>query len=229
MSHTFLQIVQRLAERVGASGSGARPTTTVGQTGEMLRLVNYVVDAWVDIQETHEDWDFMRSSFSFTTTAQQATYTPAQAGITDFGNWKRDSVRIYTTSSAFGDEQLAGYMDYDTWRNLYQYANMRTTYSRPVLITITPAKALGLGPTPDSTGYTVVGEYFKLPAELTADTDVPTLPDKWWRMIFYRAMMFYGSFESAPEVFAEGEREYKLIVSRMQADQLTISFGNALA
>ena len=106
---------------------------------------------------------------------------------------------------------------------------MRTTYNRPVIVTVTPAKSLGLGPVPDGQGYTVLGEYFRLPLELVNDADVPTLPDKWWRMIFYRAMMYYGSFESAPEVFAEGEREYKLITSRMQADQLTISFGNTLA
>jgi len=226
MAHTFLQLVTRLAQEVGTIA----PATVVAQTGERLRLVNWINAAWMDIQSIHEDWDWMRNSFSFATVAQQATYTPAQAGITDFGVWKKDASRIYTTSSVFKDEMLAVYMEYAMWRNLYEYGNMRTTYNRPVVTTVTPDKQLGLGPIPDAVGYTVDGEYFRAPFELALDADTPTLPDKYYLAIIYRAMMFYGAYEAAPEVYTQGQTEYSKLLSRMQVDQLvSVSFGQPLA
>lgn len=226
MSHTFLQLVTRLAQETGT----VAPTTVVGQTGERLRLVNWINAAWLDIQSAHEDWDFLRNSFSFNSVSQQATYTAAQAGVADYGLWKQDSFRISTTSSALKDEMLAPYMAYATWRDLYQYGNMRTTYARPVVITITPDKQIGLGPTPDATGYTIDGEYFRAPYEMSADTDVPTLPDKYYLAIVYRAMMLYGAYESASEVYTSGETEFKKLFARMEIDQIVaVSFGAPLA
>lgn len=226
MSHTFLQLVQQLALEVG-TGS---PTTVVGQTGESARLVSWVNNAWFEIQSKHDDWDFLRTSFSAATVNQQATYTPVQLGITDFGWWKQDTFRISTTSSALQDEMLAIYMDYDRWRNLYQYGAMRTTYTRPVVVTITPDKQLGLGPIPDATGYTVAGEYYRTPTALAADIDVPVIPDKFWMMAVYGAMMSYAGYESAPEVYARGKAGYDMLMARCEVDQLpSISFGEPLA
>ena len=49
-------------------------------------------------------------------------------------------------------------------------------------------------------------------------------------MIVYRAMMFYGGYESAPEVYQRGEAEFKRLMSRLDIDQLpTLVSGPPLA
>ena len=132
----LLQLVNQARVECGVSGPAL--TTAVGQTGESGRMVAWVVQAWTDIQTSKEDWLFMRESFDFNTTANVWEYSPTDAGLTDFGNWKRDSFRCASDLTLFRDEQLLNYMEWTTFRNLYRYANMRNTAARPVVVSIMP-------------------------------------------------------------------------------------------
>lgn len=216
----FLQLVNRT--RVECGVSGPELPTAQNLTGEAARMAAWVNSAWVDIQTAKEDWQWMRAPFEFNTVAQQQTYTPTQAGVgSTFANWKRDSFRCSSVGQSYRDEQLLNYMEYTTFRNLYQYANMRTTYARPVVVTIVPGtnKSLGFGSIPDQ-AYVIAGEYYKKPTELSADTDEPDLPSRFHMMIVYRAMMFYAGYEAAPEVYSRGEVEFKRLMNRLDIDQL---------
>ena len=62
---TFLQLVQRTRQECGIAGDG--PTTVVGQTKSMKRLVDWVSQSYVEIQEECPDFDFLRKSVSFNT------------------------------------------------------------------------------------------------------------------------------------------------------------------
>lgn len=110
-------------------------------------------------------------------------------------------------------------MDWTTFRDLYQYGSMRTTYSRPVVVSVKPNKDLAFGPSPDR-AYFIGAEYYQKPTEFSADGDEPALPDRFHMMIVYRAMMFYGGFEAAPEVYQRGEFEFKRLMDRLTLDQL---------
>lgn len=89
----FLQLVQRL--RTETKASGTTVTTTVGQVGEYARLVNWINDAWLDIQSDQVDWGWMRANVTFPTVTGRPINTLAQIGITNFGSWMRDSFRNY--------------------------------------------------------------------------------------------------------------------------------------
>jgi len=213
----YLQLVNRARTECGVSGNDL--TTTVGQSGENARFTNWVSTAYVDIQTARDDWDFLRGTFNFNTVAQQQTYTDSDAGISsDFGNWKNDSFRC-SLNASFEDEQLMAYMPYQEFRNLYQYGSMRTTYSRPVVVSFEPDKGIAFGPVPDQV-YHINGEYYKKPIEFSADTDTPRFPDRYHMIIVYKAMMYYGGFESAPEVFSRGEYEFRRLIERLHIDQL---------
>lgn len=93
----FLGLVQRLTQEAGASGAG--PTDVVGQQGEYARMVNWVNDAWLDIQSLHQDWEFLRTTCSFPTVDGQAVYTATQANATNFGMWDIDTFRNYANPS----------------------------------------------------------------------------------------------------------------------------------
>lgn len=226
----FLQLVNRTRVECGVSGASTPLTTVANLTGQSLAIANWVNSAWEDIQFARNDWQWMRYPLQFNTVSQQSLYTAAQAGVgSDFANWKRDSFRCSSVGQNFGDEQLLNYMEFTTYRNLYQYANMRNTFMRPVVVSINPQKSLALGATPDQS-YVIVGEYYRRPYLLALDTDEPNMPERFHMMIVYRAMMFYGGYEAAPEVLARADFEFKRLMSRLQIDQtMTVTSGPPLA
>lgn len=226
---TYLQMVQQLAQECGVPSA---PATCQNQTGEAGRLVDWVNQAHMELQELHDDWNWLMNDFSFTTVAQQQLYTPAAivpAG--DWGVWKPDTFRAFTTSSNYGDEQLVVPVPFDVFRNQYMYGQMRSTYARPVSFAIDPATmGILLGPIPDGTGYTVLGKYFRQPATLVNDLDTPSLPPKFHMAVVYLAMTFYGLFEAAPEILQRGQAGYGKLVAQLEIDQIPgIGFGPALA
>lgn len=223
----LLQLVNQARVECGVSGPAL--TTAQSQVGESARMVAWVQQAWIDIQTSKEDWMFLRTPFTFNTTGAQWQYTATDAGLTDFGNWKRDSFRCSSVGQNYKDEQLLNYMEWTTYRNLYRYANMRNTTARPVVVSITPEKDLAFGSTPDQ-AYVIDGEYYTQPVSLSADTDSPAIPARFHMAIVYRAMMYYAGYESAPEVLSRGDFEYRRLYSRMEIDQLpTIVSGPPLA
>lgn len=228
----YLQLVNTARRECGVSGSSTPLTTVQNLSGESLRMANWVNQAWVDVQTAKEDWQWMREAVQFNTVTHQQVYSPTDTGVADtFGNWKRDSFRCSSVGQNYADEQLLNYMEYTTFRNLYQYGNMRTTYARPVVVSIVPGsdKSLGFGAIPDQP-YVITGEYYKKPVDFSADTDEPAIPDRFQMMIVYRAMMYYGGYEAAPEVFSRGEQEFKRLMNRLNIDQLpTIVSGPPLA
>lgn len=214
-----LQLINRARQECGVTGPDL--TTISGLTGESLRFLNWVNAAWVDIQTAHEDWQFLRTPFQFNTVADQWQYSAADADVgSTFANWKRDSFRASSVDANYGDEQLLNFMDWNTYRNLYQYANMRNTKARPVVVTIVPpSRDLGFGSIPDQ-AYVIVGEYYRKPTEFASATEEPDIPPRFHLMIVYRAMMFYAGYEAAPEVYQRGEMEFKRLMNRLEIDQL---------
>ena len=226
----YLALVNALRAECGVSGS----TLTTLQTPtslEAVRMNNWIATAWETIQTLREDWQFMRQPFSFTGIASQQSYAPGAypVSLTSFGNWKRDSFRCSTVGLNNGDEQLLNFLPYDRFRNLYQYGQMRSVTQRPVVVSVDPQKNLLLGPKPD-VAYVINGEYYTAPVTLSADADTPTMPARYHRMIVYLAMMYYGGFEAATEVYQRGENEYKRTLAQLQIDQLpTMMSGAPLA
>jgi hypothetical protein len=214
---TYLELVNKLKDKTGSKAADL--TTAIGLTGEGRMLAGFINDAWMDIQGQHPDWGWMRTSTSFVTINGQATYTPTEAGTTNFGMWDRYSFRNYLTATGTAAEVFMTYMPYEKWRNIYQFSSNRTSYSQPYDITITPAKSLGLGPVP-LVGYTVTGDYFTCPTEMTLDADIPSLPVHYHMAIVYRAMMFYAAEEAASEIYTHGTKEFNRMMSRIEADYL---------
>lgn len=217
---TFLDCVQRLAFECGIAGTG--PTTVLNPTGQTADLVNWVGAAWLEIQNLHTDWSFMLQSpgVSFTTIAGQALYTPTACGIAagEVSEWKRDTFRNYLTSAGTPSEVQMDYVPYDEWRDLYQIGALRTSQIRPLVFTVHPDQSIGLA-TP-LTGYTITGDYYSTPVAFAADDDEPSLPTKFIMAIVYKAMMFYGAYESAPETYNQGEAQYNKFITRMEVGRL---------
>lgn len=223
----FLQLCNRLKRKCRVQGAAI--TAVTGQVDEYTSLIDFINDAWMDIQMSREDWFWMRTSASCNTVLNQSTYTETDFSMTDLGNWERDSFRVYLTATGSADEQTLDFVDYKGWRDTYQLGTQRTAASRPTVATVTPANAVGVGPVPLA-GYTITGDYFKAPSELVATIDTPALPARFHMMIVYRAMMYFGAGEAAGEIYQEGEAEFKRMSRLLANNQLPeITMGPALA
>ena len=111
------------------------------------------------------------------------------------------------------------YTEYDDWRDAYEFGALRLTQTRPLEMTINPAKAVGVGPFPIA-GYTMLGDYYSVPTYLVNDTDTPSLPDKFQLAIVYSAMIAYGQYEAANDVLGRAQPEFDKWMRRIAADQI---------
>jgi hypothetical protein len=226
----FLQLCQRTREKAGITGTTATPTTVVGQVGELGRVVNWVNEAWEEIQNLHNTWGWMRGSFSFNCVAGTDAYVPASAPVSlaAFAEWHADTLRCYLTATGVSDEQFMAEWTYPLFRDYYAFGN--AVSGRPQHFAVRPSdKALLLGPNPDAV-YTIRGEYQKSATLMSADTDEPGLPSQFHMLIVHGALMKYADYENAPEVLAAASRNYYNMLTRLSQDQLpTIGFGMPLA
>ena len=216
---TFLQLCQRMILECAISGT---MTTTVAQTGEFLRVTTWVNQAWIDIQTERQTWTFMRSSqlngggVSFVTVSGQAIYPlgtgAGTVGIaeTAFDSWVTRSFRDQTTTSGVRDQYMLAWISYDAWRDAYAFGAQQTVTTRPVAIAVGPENEICVGPYPTA-AYTLTGDYYRAPAQMTVDADTPTnLPAQYQMMIVWRAMRdAYGQYESAPEVLERATVNYR--------------------
>ena len=257
----YLQLAQRAAVECGVASNTAIQTalpTTVGATGSLGRIVNWINDAWTDIQMDSDEWDWMRSSsilgggIAFQTIAGQASY-PLGAGVADFtadftsdffsasdgtngvpegsfGKWDRDTFRCQTTAIGYRDEMFLDEIPYDAWRDSYMFGAMRSVQTRPVVIAVGPNQSLCLGPPPNG-NYTITGDFWVAPTEMATDTDVPLgLPTRFHMLIVYRTRLKYAGYESAPEVYQRmSEENAGMYAQLMAARAPRIAWGGALA
>lgn len=238
----FLSLSQEACVECGVSGT---LTTTVSPPASQARIVSWIGKAWEDIQLAHDDWFFMRSSnilnpgttgMQFTTVAGQASYPlgsgAGTCGITSavFGKWARGTFRNYSTAAGVNNEITMKDIFFDVWRDSYMLGANRSVKTRPVSVALGPDQSICLGPPPDGS-YTITGDYFIAPTVMQNDTDTPTgLPVQFHRLILWNAMMLYGGYENAPEVFQKGSSLFEPMMARLEKIRLPmVTAGGAIA
>jgi len=213
----LLQLAQRLRLEVGASGTDS---TVVDATGEWSRIVTWCDAAWEEIQRRHVNWNWMRQSITFSTIASQGEYPYASAplSITSFASWDITRFRVYQTS--VGNENFMSYLPYDYFIDTYRIGTTRTATGYPNVITVSPTNSLMVSLIPIDTSYTIGGTYYKGVQTLSADADIPEMPERFHMAIVYLAMQYYAMWESAPEVMARGKSMFGRLIVQLENDQL---------
>ena len=224
----FLQLAQTLRQEAGASGSG--PANVTGVVGESKRLVDWINRAWLEIQGMHDVWDFMRAPFSFEIPQATGQFSPTEAGLADFRHWHKETFRCQRTEMGIRDEQWLVEWDYQTFRNTYRFNSQRNLEGRPMVFAIFPnGKDVMFGPLP-SVPYTVVGEYQRRPSSMVNVDDEPNLPEHLQVAIIYKALEYYGYYESAGEVVQRAKAQFVAIKAQLEREMLPdVYLGNPLA
>ena len=222
----YLQIGQRLAKEADISGAsnGTLPATMAGQAGEMLSVVQWVNDAYEQIQNLNNgNWLFLRFDFTFNTTNAKSNYTSSDAGLSEFDDWKNettdDRLRTYLTTDGNTKEQWMTFVPWEKFRVTYGFGANRATTGRPIFYTFKPDKSVTFYPIPDDT-YTIVGEYFKRAQLMVADADAPLFPRYYHMTIVWYALMNYAGFNTASATYAHAKNRYDELMNGLQGDQL---------
>ncbi|MBC8438989.1 MAG: hypothetical protein H8D87_04820 [Deltaproteobacteria bacterium] len=220
----FLEICQRARSEAGIPGTG--PSSVVAQTGQLLRVVQWVSEAYEEIQNLHPTWRFLQKSFDFSTIIGTATYTPTGVALSDFGKWKTNDFRVYLTES---DETFLVFEPWETFRSYYNFGAFRSQTGRPIVITVKPDDSLMTYPISEQV-YTIDGQYYRSAHIMTANADEPLFATQFHMAIVWKALMLYSGDLGAADLYAHAQLEYKKLSNKMRFKYLPkVTFGRPLA
>jgi hypothetical protein len=210
---TFLEICKDVRAETGISGSGPVSVTTA--TGIEQRLVKWVRQAWLDVQQFRPDWPWMLQDFTVDISPGKNRYTPAELNLTDLKAWELKQSKIFKIADGKRGERLLATKNYfRTWPALSLGVSPD---GPPSIILFDPTtNALVFYPQPDAE-YTVTTRYYRKPQRLVADTDIPLLPpgEEYEKIIFWKALVYYGFYDGAPDILAEAEMYYGELITAL--------------
>lgn len=203
----FQALAQETRRLAGVGGTG--PANVESATGMELKIVNYVQNAWLDIQTHPKNWKWMWEDFSVDlqpgpgTQPLQTILNTREYQLVDCDKIRVGTFRSYLTSIGVSDRQR---MTWVPWRRFRQrYGVVDETADRPIQATRAPNGDLVLYPKPDGI-YSIEFESFRRPQTLVTNTDVPEMPTEFHMLIVYEALKRFGKAESAEEVIMLGEQ-----------------------
>lgn len=221
----LLELVNAAERESNTVSQSQRLTTVVGASGRQEKIVQWVIQAWQDIQNERRDWTFLRSQFSAPLTIDQAGYTAAELNITDFSSWGRDLMNetpfsIYDTTIGRGDETPLKLIPYRDWLRMFDIGAPDSM--RPLYVAIGYDNKLYFGNPPDK-AYTARGWCRKAIQTLAADTDEPVITEDYHMAIVWRALMLLQQSDEAPDAYAAALANYRPYFNRMIREFLPVA------
>lgn len=208
----YLQLCQAVRSRIGLHGTG--PSTVVSPTDVESDIVDAVKDAWIDIQNFREDWDWMKTTQSFNTAADDTDYSTTDiAGPSNrVARFVKGSLWIYANSQW----TKMSYLDEDTFYDMYKN---ESTSGIPYHYTFNRNDNSVEMQTPDAI-YPCEIDYIKQPQLLAANTDTPELPVQWHNLIIYLAIQKLSSSIASTSTAMEYSQAYAVMMGQMMRQQL---------
>lgn len=192
----FLDICKRLRQEAGYSGSG--PTKVTGQTGEMLNVVTWAKDAWLQLQKMRSDWRFMLKPFE--ATINQGGFT-AQLN-SDFRKIKTHSV-VMTRQD--GSKSFPTEIDPEEMRQIQRESQDIPSYPR--YFAVDDAGLMTVFPSCNES-VSFSGDYYRAPVELAENTDVPHISTEHHIAIVWLALITCGAYEEASNTYQHAKDQW---------------------
>ena len=233
---TFLELCRAAYTRMGYSGAG--PSSVERQGGQSARVVDYVNEAWLEVQRSRSDWRFMQRRFVGTATPGLSHLPLAGTEVA-----RGDVIRDVERDAWFirGPEEATSsplqYLPADLRRHREEMDDFLAT--RPAYFWF-DRTGFRLNPAPDK-AYRVSGDYYISPQSFASSDGeanrqrelsqkVPEIPEEYHTAIVWLAVRNLGAFEESGNTFATGDTEYRKIFSQMCRTELpSIRYGAPLA
>jgi len=214
----YLELCQRVRLECAISGSG--PAAVTGQVGVYSKLVNWVNDAWREIQLDKTQWLFMWGEFTFDTIINTPDTTTTGLTVRDF---TREPLVIYHKATGLDDKGFIPYLKYKDW--YARYGASHVPAGRPQVWTVLPNGALRLTPKPDGE-YVVIGNGHLKPQTLINNADIPILPEEYHLAIMWLACSKWFADQEAGQRQQDMMNNYLSIKDELLRDQLpTMDWG----
>lgn len=216
----FQQLCKRTAQESGTIAGLPSFSTVAGATGRLEKLVGWVSQAWVDIQNERTDWIFRIGEFSGNLSIDQAAYSPSNfaADVLRFlpDTAQRRSITLYDPAIGRSDEGHINQIAYDLWRTRYDIGTH--DLNRPTVWALKPDGSLAFGNTPDKE-YMVRGLYRKRAQVLELDTDEPIIPEDFHTVIVQEALRLMARSDEAWAALVPISQQYDRTRSALVRDQ----------
>lgn len=219
---TFLQLCIDASRESGAVGRA--PTAVTGQTGRQEKVVSWVREAWRQLQLSQPNWAWMRTQFTSTLNIGQSSYNALGFGLAAdrFSSWVGDQpdyrpMTLYDPTIGIKDETNITEISFEQWRRSYDIGEQ--ILQKSTRYCIAPDRTLRFGAIPDK-AYTVRGEYRKAPQVLTANSDVPELPEEFHSIIVWAAIILMAKHDESPTGLQAAVDTYRPMLYQLQASQL---------
>ena len=196
---TFLELCQALRREAGAAGTG--PANVEGQSGEYKRIVEWIRNEWIRLQERHQRWNFAWAQGSIELEPDYRVY-----------DLPSDVAQIDPETLYFNGREIA----------LIDWRDFRESFREPSgggvrRVALDPSGQLHLEDFPEAT-RDLSFEYWREPQVLETNNDTPRAPSVYHYAIVYAALRQYGLYENAPEVVQQADYSlshvYQAMVNR---------------
>ena len=190
--------------------------TNVSSTrGVQSSVKDFINKAQRDIINSEVEWPFTVVNQSFTTTAGTAEYSrESDAKTVDY-----DSFTIQ--ESADTAERKLKYISFDEYLERRNEADTNPNASARALseyVYTTPDNKIGLSPVPDASTYTVRYYYYQTTSDMAANTDNPTIPERFHDVIVNRARYYAHMLRSDVQFSQLALRDYTDGLGRMRVE-----------
>lgn len=234
----YLALVRRLAQEMNAelygniSGVAVTPPGSYGSSTEHIRrLVDWIAQAWLEIQNDQPEWLFMQGNVSIPLTLGQSEYDVSALANTEIGSTAFDEIIPYTagvesryiwavdTNQSPNQKFKCYYIPHELFMG--ELDRFTAPVGNPSAYTVKPDGTLVLRESPPAANWTLNFQYRKLPQTLAVDADTPTgLPDKFHMLIVYWAMVEHAEFDEGDKQARRGWRNYRRMLNKLRLEQL---------
>ncbi len=201
-TYDFLGMCKNVAQDAGLSGD---ISSVAANTGDLARVVRYVREACLAIESRWGDWKFnYKTGYSTMLGAGLSTYSAPE----DLHRWNKD--RMYINGNKVPKHTVLEYHEFRGWPT--------QTAGTPAAVVIMPDNALLFYPAPDSDS-TFTADYYKKPAILTENTDLPNVPQQYCPVIQAYALLSYAQYDASEELIVKAQGDISTWDALLENDQ----------
>lgn len=204
----FLNLCKRLRQEAGYSGSG--PSTAIGQTGEAKRIVDWLNDAWMDLQSMRTDWRFMLEEF-------EVILNPGDSTVTLSADFKSMEEKSVVLKRADGSRSYPTYLTPENMRLLKRNNDDNPSY--PFYYSVDEKGLMTVFPSCNEV-VVIDGDYYVKPSPLVENTDIPRLPEEHHLALVWMGLMSAAGYDEAGNTWQRGSDRFGKMLDDLNTTQL---------
>ena len=215
----YLELVRRASRECGITNRDI--ITLDGQTGEVLRVKEWVNSAYEEIQNQRR-WDWLWRKTSQALVIGTNEYSPTTDWTLSTLEWSGETLKLHDPAVGVTDRQPLNFVSWLDFSASYQSPESQS--GRPTVAAVRPDGVIVFNVLPDK-AYVFEGEYYKTSDVLSANTDVPAMPAQYHMAIVWGAVMLYAQYEEAGVLMQTASGNLSRFIGLMMVTELPISMA----